>query len=443
MRMHPAAALLASLLCWASAAAAQPPQTQAQAQSEDPAYDTQVPAPLSRAGRQLVAGQNAFAVDLYRTVRQDPGNLLLSPASISNALALAYRGAAGTTAEEMRRVMHFPGGPLDAAPSGEVARTLALSAPGRELHSANALFVRGGLPLNQAYVDDMELYYGAGLKFVDFAADPDSARRRINAWVEERTADRIRGLLGPRDVTKLTAAVLVNALYLKAAWAAPFQAKATRPGPFTRLDGRKVEVPLMHQRARFRTLSIGPVQGIALPYRGGELEMIVLLPGGHGDLPRLEGALTAESLEKWADRLAQAPELDTILTLPRFRLEWRQDLVAPLQGLGLRLTTSDDADFTGMKRVDALSGDPRDWPVKIKRVIHKSFLEADEKGSEAAAATAVVMDVVITGTVMRKPVPPVVFNADRSFLLAIRDRRTGAILFLGRLTDPSPPPPAG
>jgi serpin B len=401
---------------------------------EDEAPAPPVPAPLSAAGSSFVAGMNAFAVDLYKAQPDPAANIFISPASVSTALALAYRGAAGETAAEMRAAMHYPSSPeASAAAAGEVLATMTAKGPGRELATANSIWVQQGLPLRRTYVDDLAIRFGAPLNPVDFRTDAEGARLRINAWVEARTRKRIVELLHPGDVGPRTKAVLVNALYLKAGWSSPFPRDNTRDRPFRTLDGRQVMAALMERKGDLRIAEADGVQAAALPY-AGYFEMLVFLPKSPTALPRFERRLTPAALAAWGRRIERAPWTPTILTLPKFRLEWRADLTPALERLGLRRAFSDRADFSGAKTVEPASGDDNGDPIKIDNIIHQTFLDVDEMGSEAAAATAVGA-IVVTGT--RGGPPPAVFRADRPFLFLIRDTRTGAILFMGRMADPT------
>ncbi|MDB5674190.1 MAG: serpin family protein [Sphingomonas bacterium] len=395
--------------------------------------------PLSKESTAAVRGINAFALDLYKTNSEPAANLFLSPASVSTAIGLAYRGARGRTADEIRATLHYPAGPRDYGPgNGEVLRALQLRTGARVVNIANALWVQQGMTFAPDYLADMRSAYGAGLNQIDFLADPDAARLRINSWVEEQTGNRIRGLLQQPDVSQLTRAVLVNTIYMKAPWASPFAATATRDQPFTLLDGGHVFTPLMTQRSWFRTIERGGVQAIALPWQGGELEMIVLLPKSAGKLPRIEHALDSARLDAWVSDLNAARGVDTILTLPRFHLTWRADLVPALKSMGMATALGDDANFGAMKPFNPNSPNIDDHGLQISHVIHQTFLDVDENGAEAAAATAVSMDVIVSG--MRHappPPPPVIFRADRPFLFLIRDTRSGTILFMGRFVAPS------
>lgn len=395
----------------------------------------QQPSPAPPAG--VVASSNAFALSLYRASIAPAENLLLSPISVSTAVALAYRGARGRTAEELRSVFHFPTPPDQAlAAAAPLLRALAIQGENRELRVANALWVQRGMPLRPDYVADVAAQAGAGLNRVDFRDNPDAARGTINHWVAERTRDRIKDLLAPGDVSDDTRAVLVNSIWWKGGWADPFPAAATRTLPFTDWTGRSRPTPLMTAQGTYRIAEHRGVKAVEIPFHGGEVAMLVLLPQAGADLPRLEARLTPAELARWTAQLQAAPPRETVLTLPRMRLRWRQDLVPTLTTMGASTPFADDADFSGIARIPYPGEVAGAVGLSIKKVIHQTFLDMDENGAEAAAATAVVMDVVITGTAPRRS-PPFVFRADHPFLFLLHDRRSGLILFMGRYVSPA------
>ncbi len=388
--------------------------------------------------QQAIEGINAFSLDLYRRTLPAGGNHFLSPASVSVAMGLAYRGARGTTAEELDRTMHFGRPPRDyLRANGYVLDTMDLSGPGRELRTANALWLQEGMPLDPGFAADIASHARAGMQRVNFRKDPDAARVLVNQWVAGRTRDRITGLLEPADVTKYTRAILVNAIYWKGAWNRPFDKAATRPEPFTLLGGEKREVPLMNQRAHFQVAERRGTKAILLPYAGQEIEMAVFLPSSPKGLPRFEAKLTAAELSRFLHDLTMARPRETILTLPRMHVEWREDLKDSLKAMGAPTAFSDNADFLGMASPDYPGELENAVGFKIAHVIHKTYLDVDEIGSEAVAATAVVSDIVISSRGQAPPPPPpFVFRADKPFLFLLRDRRTGLILFMGRYVAP-------
>ena len=378
----------------------------------------------------LVRENNAFALDLYARLRTGDGNRFLSPWSISAALAMTYAGARGATAAEMAKTLHFdlPSAQLHEAfhhliaelHSRNTPRDGSKDDPDVQLVTANALWVQAGLPLLPDFLKLIEANYGGGLHTVDFHGATEAARQTINARVQEQTRDKIkellkRGILGP-----LTELVLTNAIYFKALWAAPFAAAQTRPDDFHVSNQDKVRVAMMNQTGPFGYLDGGTFQALELPYKGNTLSMVILLPKSVDGLAALESAMTLEKLDAWLKKVS--PQRVRV-SLPKFKLtgEFRLDEV--LKELGMPSAfQADSADFSGMTGTRELS---------ISAVVHKAFVEVQEKGTEAAAATAVVM-----GRAAMIAPPPTAFRADHPFLFLIRDVQSGAILFLGRLVRP-------
>jgi serpin B len=314
-----------------------------------------------------------------------------------------------------------------------ILRAMTFSAAGRELSTNNSLWVQDGLSMNPAYLADTAANAGAGLRRVDYRADPERARVTINQWVSDKTHDRINDLLSPEDVTDKTRAILVNTIYWKAHWEMAFPIAATKTQPFHLLDGEKIPASLMHQDSNYQVLERDGVKAINLPYRGGEVSMTVLMPNEVAGLPAFEAGLTDVTLTKWLAKLDAAESQPTILTLPKMHLQWDGNLVETFRAMGLTAPFDPEtADFSGMAAV------PNGQVLAISSVIHQTWLDVDEEVSEAAAATAVVNDLIISGRLNApKPKPPFVFRADKPFLFLLRDRRTHAILFIGRYTGPT------
>jgi len=431
IRLASAAAALAMLSTIAVAQeAAPPPPAVAHC---DPTTISANPSPEAH---DAVAGINAFSLDLYKRTLTRGDNLFLSPASVSTAVALAYRGAVGQTADELRRVLHYNAapGPYFRASAGVFA-TMNFCGPSRILQTANAIWVQDGMPLKPDYLADVQHYMDAGLQRTNFRADPEKSRTDVNAWVASVTHNRITGLLQEGDVTDQTRAVLVNAIYWKGRWESTFDEDGTKTEPFTLLDGKKQSTPLMHQRAHFTVVERGGVQAIDLPYVGDEVSMVVFLPRAADRLPKFEARLTDQQLTSWFGALDAAEPRDTILTLPKMHLDWRHDLAGTLSAMGAPIAFSDGADFAGMATVPYPGEVPGAIGLKIAHVIHKAWLDVDEEGAEAAASTA--MEVVLTAERReQRPPPPIIFRADKPFLFFLRDRRTGLILFMGRYVAP-------
>lgn len=386
---------------------------------------------------QAARGSNAFALDLYREVAVEGDNLFFSPASISLAMGFAYRGADGETAEQLREVMHFPGGPTAYLPAaGALDRLMDLSGEGRELRSANAFWVHDRLELVPEFEADLQREASGSFRRVDFGADPEAARADINRWVAGRTQHRIEELI-PKDVIrKKTAAVLVNALYWKADWLKPFYAEGTRSQPFFLADGNEIQAELMNSREEFRGIEKGSVKLLELPYAGEEVSMVAILPDKSGGLARLENRLTSRRLESWLEELDAAEPYDTMLALPKLSLDWNGDLGETIEAMGAPLPFSKYANFDRMALFPQAAL-PNWCGLTITNVIHQANIDVNETGSEAAAATAVVAGaIVVTGTSGPPPPPPFVFRADHPFMFLLRNKRSGAILFMGRLVDP-------
>lgn len=375
---------------------------------------------------------NAFAVDLYGKLAAKPGNLFVSPYSVSTALAMTYGGARGNTAAEMAKVLH-----LDAL--GErshdvcgalIAELNAEKGPdgkprGFQLAVANRLFGLKSYPFLAPFLALTKDRYGAPLEAVDFKGDVEGVRKHINAWVEERTRTRIKDLIPGGALMPDTRLVLVNAIYFKGDWAAKFDEKATSKQAFHLDGGKTVQAQLMAQTGDFSYREIdGRLQVLELPYAGGELSMVVLLPSEKWGMAGLEKDLTPANLAAWTS--GQTEETVNVF-LPKFTQTWgAADLTGALQAMGMR-----EAFVENQARFDGIT-DAKPNP-HIGMVLHKAFVEVNEEGTEAAAVTAIVLR-------DPKAVPedrPVVFRADRPFLYAIRHNASGAILFLGRVMDPT------
>jgi RNA polymerase sigma factor (sigma-70 family) len=373
---------------------------------------------------EIVRKANAFAFDLYAKVRADKQqkgtNIFFSPFSISSALAMTYAGAAGNTAAEMRKVMHFDLKEQELHPAfGDL--TAALNKRGKagsfKLAVANRLWGQQDYHFLQNFLEMNKLYYGAGVERVNFKRDPDGSRKIINAWVEKKTEDKIKELLLKPDITTDVRLVLTNAIYFKGDWARQFEEKRTHDRKFTVSAKKQVKIPMMNQTAKFPYMRGDGFQALELPYKGEELAMVVLLPDRKSSLAVLEKKLDPKVLGSAMKKLR---EQKVIVAFPKFKMEWRLDLKKTLVEMGMVDAFGGAADFSGMTGTRDLY---------ISKVIHKAFVAVDEKGTEAAAATAVVMG---QNSIPRHPY----FIADRPFVFLIRDRKTGSILFLGRVINP-------
>jgi len=386
----------------------------------------------------LVAeGNNRFALQLYQKLQDDKSNLFFSPYSISTALAMTYAGARGGTQEQMAQVLHFPTSKetleklsADQKPMtqeqfaqvfGKTIKDLNVRGGGDkyELRVANALWGQKDYKFLQVFVGSVEKQYGGTLRNVDFVAAAEQARQTINAWVAKQTNDKIKDLISPGVLDAMTRLVLTNAIYFKGNWASQFKKNQTQDQPFTLLDGTKVQVPMMNQQTRFGYAETDALQVLEMPYKGDELSMLILLPKKMDGIKALELGLTGESFSKWVGALRRR---QVIVSVPKFKMTSRFSLAQVLQSMGMTDAFSDKADFSGM------TGN-RD--LFISAVIHQAYVDVNEEGTEAAAATGVTMRLTSVGPDMTP-----VFRADHPFLFLIRDKTAGSILFLGRVMNP-------
>ena len=370
----------------------------------------------------LVQGNTEFALDLYGKLRGHEGNLFFSPCSISTALAMTYAGARGATAAQMAEALHLTAAQgrlhvIFSQLAGQVAE--AGKANGCQLDIANALWEQAGYGVLEEFRTIVRTRYLGELRELDFAHDAEGARVTINDWVEGQTQGKIQNLIPRGSLGDLTRLVLTNAVYFKALWRHPFRKAATREEPFWLSQDKSVPVPMMRQIHPARYAEFGDCQVLELPYAGDDIAMVILLPIGRTGLPEFEASLTADRVTELVRRAARE---NVDMSLPRFKLVSQFMLNEPLQAMGMTDAFSQSvADFSGMS-------DKR--PLFISGVIHKAFVDVNEEGTEAAAATGVV---AVGGGA---PARPVLFRADHPFLFLIRHIPTGSILFIGRVADP-------
>jgi serpin B len=368
----------------------------------------------------LRAGNSAFAGALLDELARGNTTVALSPYSISAALAMTYGGARGETATQIATALRFH---LDPPALGAAFNALeqslgAASGPGATLSIANALYGQRGTAFRQPFLSLLARYYGAGMRIVDFAQNPDGARTAINDWVAAQTKGKITKLLAPGQVDPMTQLVLVNAIYLNAHWASPFSAQATEPATFHAPVGT-VTVPTMHQDGTFGYLRGRGYDALELPYRGGRLAFDVLLPDS-GGMPALLTALAARGPLALLHGLAPAP---VALALPKLTLRTHVELSDPLRELGMRLAfTPGQADLSG---IAGLPGE-----LSVTTIVHEAYIRVDEAGTEAAAATGVVVRATAA------PTGEIIFNVDRPFVFVLRDVQTGAVVFMGVVYHP-------
>ena len=371
-----------------------------------------------------VKGNRAFAFDLYQQVRTRPGNLFYSPHSISEALAMVYAGARNNTETQMAKTMHYvlpqaqlhPAmNKLDLELNSRGGGAKAADGKAFRLNVVNAIWGQQGYHFLPSYLDVLGLNYGAGLRLLNFIDEPEDSRQEINEWVQKSTEDRIKDLLPSGSVDTTTRLVLTNAVYFNAAWADQFDKQGTQMAPFHLLDGSTTQVPLMTKLMPASYTEGQDYTAAALPYDGKELSMLVIVPS-EGKFDAVEQSLSQATVDHIVQGLQNN---DVIVDLPRFQFESSLRLAEVLQAMGMT-DAFGQADFSGITGTQELA---------ISEVLHKAFIKVNEAGTEAAAATAVIL----SGAA---PVEHPHLSADRPFIFLIRDHATGAILFVGRVVQP-------
>jgi len=376
--------------------------------------------------RLAAEANNAFAANLYAQLNKTQGNVFFSPYSIHSALGMTQEGAGGVTLEEMRKVLNLS----ENAGSPELGLLMqqmndAAKASKAELNIANALWGQKGYPFIESFLERTMKSYSAQLQPWDFEKDLEGGRLAINQWVELQTKQKIQNLLQPGMLPPLTRLVLVNAIYFNGTWEKGFEAAATKQAPFAVDGGAAVQVPLMHQN--FKELMYFKGDGfqlVRLPYKSGAFDMTIVLPDeGAGALEKLSARMTSENIAQW---LKQADGQAVNLFLPKFKMTGQFDLKSVLVSMGM--TSAFDAQTANFSRMCPQNN------LMIDKVIHKAFIDVNEAGTEAAAATAVIMK---PRGLARPANPPVNVRVDRSFLFMLTHSQTNAVLFMGRVVDPT------
>ena len=386
--------------------------------------DTAIQAPASDLSA-VAAGNRAFAIDAYKLLAAAHAgqNVFFSPYSISMALSMAYAGAVGQTADEMAAALRFslPRDRLHRAMGALDSLISSRADDGVVLEAANSLWARKNIRFEKPFLDTLAQRYGAGVRLADFAGDPEGSRERINAWVADETRHKIRDLLGAGAVDRSTVFVLANAVYFRGDWLSQFEPRYTCPGGFSRLDGSRVQVPTMHKHLGARVSQTAAFDAVELSYRGGKVAMNIVMPSV-GGFAAFESSLTGQGFESVAEGL-KADEIE--LSIPKFELAGAPTSVkSVLRGLGMSLAFDPHrADFSG------IASDPGQ-PMFLGDIAHAATVAVDEKGTEAAAATAI-------DGVSAAPPPPIAIRIDHPFFFVLRDLPTGTILFAGRVTDPT------
>lgn len=384
----------------------------------------------------VVKGSNSFGLDMYLQLRDEPGNIFFSPYSISTALAMTCAGARGQTEKEMAEVLNVPT-TINTACAGRASSPWPqeryhaafceivnqLNTRGEEgpctFIVANAFWAQQGYGFQMRFSVLIERDYKGKIFGADFIKDAEEARRNINEWVEHKTREKIKGLLKEGTIGQDTRLVLTNAIYFKGKWSSPFNEKMTTEQSFYLSDGNETPVKMMKQTSRFRYARGENMESLELPYAGNELSMIIFLPAKGIKLQDFKENINTEGLSGWLNAI---DEKRVEVHLPRFTMTWEKELNGILKSMGMVKAFSDSADFSGMTGREDLM---------VSNVVHKAFVEVNEEGTEAAAATGVGMKLTSV-----EPEPPIVFKADRPFVFLIIDKATGSILFLGRVENP-------
>jgi serpin B len=367
----------------------------------------------------IVAGNNQFNTELYAQLATKPGNVFFSALSMQAAFGMCAAGAKGKTLAEMQKVFHFPQEMANTHSGFEKLMALLnnekvpAAERGFELAIANALWGSSSYPWNKDYIKLISTQYDSALFDTDFA-NPEPARKRINQWVETQTREKIKDLLPQGSITNLTRLVLTNAIYFKGKWEREFDKKLTKPQAFWNADGNSQDVPMMVRSASFAYSESDKVQMVELPYRGNETSMLIVLPKKKGGLKEVERSITSTVLDELIKNLQRT---SVNVTLPRFKIETKYDLGNVLRTMGIITAFTPDADFTGM----------HSSPEKlyITSAVHKAFVDVNEEGTEAAAATGIVVGRASVSI-------PKVFTANHPFLFAIRHVPTNTLLFFGK-----------
>ncbi len=377
----------------------------------------------SKGVKAVVNANNQFAFELYSKYKKEykDENIFFSPYSISVALTMTYEGAKGQTAKEMESVFHIPKNANLRKPNfAKIINELNKKNKKYKLSTANALWPQIGFQLLKEYQNTIKSYYGGKVTCLDYAGNAEKSRQIINGWVEDKTEDKIKDLIPPDVLGANTVLVLTNAIYFKGTWATQFDKKNTREENFTTSSGNTVKVPVMRltdEDAKFNYAETKDLQILELPYKGEELSMLILLPK-QSDVNVIEESITTEKISEYRNNL-QKTQID--IYIPKFKFETKYFMKKTLAEMGMPTAFRPGADFSG------INGKGGIW---IDKVIHQAFVEVNEEGTEAAAATAVIM--IEKKMVIRKK-----FRADHPFIFIIQQKDSGNILFLGRVSDPT------
>ncbi len=371
--------------------------------------------------KELVNGNNQLALELYSEINEEGENLFFSPWSISSALGMTFEGARGTTAEEMQSVLHYPKDDLTRrAAFAKLFNTINKPDKEYELKTANALWAQEDYKFLDEYLNINKQYYLAEVRNMDFKTKTEESRKTINQWIEEQTNNKIKDLIPAENLNPLTRLVLTNAIYFKGKWLKQFDKAETKQADFKVSPEKTIKVPMMYLKEDedgFNYAETDELQMLEMPYKGENLSMLVLLP--KNSVEEIEGMLSAEKLKEWKSLMN---DYDVEVYFPKFKFETKYFMKETFENMGMPNAFSYDADFSGMTGTKNLY---------VSNVIHQAFVEVNEEGTEAAAATAVVMYHRAMSIE-----PPKEFRADRPFIFLIQEKETGSILFMGKVANP-------
>jgi serine protease inhibitor len=373
--------------------------------------------------QEVVNANNQFAFELYSELNKvEEENIFYSPYSISVALAMTYEGAKGKTADEMKSVFHYPEKEILRPNSAAIYNGLNKVNQAYELMTGNALWVQEDYPFLEDYKNNVEEFYGGKAAVVNFITETEKSRLTINAFIEEQTNNKIKNLIPQNKLSSLTKLVITNAIYFKGDWEWEFDKSDTIDQDFKITSEKIVKTPMMHmvpEKIEFNYVELGDLQILELPYKGEKISMLILLP--KENLESIDSDLNPEKLKEWKSQM-QETKLDKIY-FPKFEFDSKYFMKDTLSAMGMPTAFNDtSADFSGMTETGNLY---------IDSVIHQSYVKVDEEGTEAAAATAVIM------VAKSSPMPSKIFKADHPFIFIIQEKETGNILFMGRVTDPT------
>jgi len=372
--------------------------------------------------QEVVDANNQFAIDMYSEIKDGGENVFFSPYSISNGFAITYEGSRGETADEIKSVLHFPDDDIILRSSyARLHNMLNKPNDNYELSVANAFWAHEDYPFLEEYKDLIQKYYAAGIENLDFVGETEKSRVTINDWVEKQTRNKIKDLIPLGVLSSDTRFVITNAIYFRGFWTNKFDKSETKEEDFRLTSGETVKVPMMRLEdddLEFNYTETDEAQVLELPYKGGDLSMVILLPK-NDDIAGLESSLNSQKLEEWRSGFIGRT---VYVYLPKFKFETKYFLKDILYEMGMPLAFGREADFSGMDGSQMLF---------IDKVIHQAFVEVDEEGTEAAAATAII------GALKAGPPSHIEFRADHPFIFLIQEKSTGNILFMGKVGNPS------